>query len=82
VNNAGAVWAEAAEKHPIEAWDKLVALNMTANFVLSQSVATKSMIPNGAAASSTSHRLPASRRAIRGSCAPSPTTRRSTVSWD
>ena len=46
VNNAGAVWAEAAEKHPVEAWDKLVALNMTANFVLSQAVATKSMIPN------------------------------------
>jgi gluconate 5-dehydrogenase len=45
VNNAGAVWAESAEKHPIEAWDKLVALNMTANFVLSQAVATKSMIP-------------------------------------
>ena len=30
----------------MEAWDKLVALNMTANFVLSQAVATKSMIPN------------------------------------
>ena len=46
VNNAGAVWAESAEKHPIEAWDKLVALNMTANFVLSQAIATQSMIPN------------------------------------
>ncbi len=46
VNNAGAVWAAPAEEHPLEAWNKLVALNMTANFVLSQAVATKSMIPN------------------------------------
>ena len=46
VNNAGAVWAEPAETHPLEAWDKLVALNMTANFLLSQAIATKSMIPN------------------------------------
>ena len=46
VNNAGAVWAAPAEEHPLEAWNKLVALNMTANFVLSQAIATKSMIPN------------------------------------
>ena len=46
VNNAGAVWAAPAENHPLEAWDKLVALNMTANFLLSQAIATKSMIPN------------------------------------
>ena len=46
VNNAGAVWSAPAEDHPLEAWDKLLALNMTANFVLSRAIATKSMIPN------------------------------------
>lgn len=46
VNNAGAVWAEPAETHPLEAWDKLVSLNLIGTFALSREVATKSMIPN------------------------------------
>jgi len=45
VNNAGATWGAPAEDHPIEAWDKLVALNMTGTFILTQFVARKSMIP-------------------------------------
>jgi len=45
VNNAGAVWGAPAEDHPMDAWDKLLNLNLTANFVLSQVIARQSMIP-------------------------------------
>ncbi len=46
VNNAGATWGAPAEDHPLEAWDKLVNLNLTGTFLISQQVAKKSMIPN------------------------------------
>lgn len=46
VNNAGATWAAPAEDHPLEAWDKLVNLNLTGTFVLTQLVGKRSMIPN------------------------------------
>ena len=45
VNNAGATWGAPAEDHPLEAWDKLVNVNMTGTFLLSQAIAKKSMIP-------------------------------------
>ena len=45
VNNAGATWGAPAEDHPLEAWDKLVNLNLTGTFVITQIVAKKSMIP-------------------------------------
>src|SRR5574337_1723252 len=45
VNNAGATWGAPAEDHPLEAWDKLVNLNLTGTFVLTQIIAKKSMIP-------------------------------------
>jgi gluconate 5-dehydrogenase len=45
VNNAGAVWGAPAEDHPLEAWDKLVGLNLIGSFVLSQQAAKKAMIP-------------------------------------
>jgi NAD(P)-dependent dehydrogenase (short-subunit alcohol dehydrogenase family) len=45
VNNAGTSWGAPAEDHPLEAWDKLVNLNLTGAFTLSQLVAKKSMIP-------------------------------------
>jgi NAD(P)-dependent dehydrogenase (short-subunit alcohol dehydrogenase family) len=45
VNNAGATWGAPAEDHPLEAWDKLVNLNLTGTFLVSQRVAKKSMIP-------------------------------------
>ena len=45
VNNAGATWGAPAEDHPLEAWDKLVNLNLTGTFVLSQLLAKKVMIP-------------------------------------
>ena len=45
VNNAGATWGAPAEDHPLEAWDKLVNLNLTGAFVITQLVGRKSMIP-------------------------------------
>jgi len=45
VNNAGATWGAPAEDHPLEAWDKLVNLNLTGTFLVSQRVAKRSMIP-------------------------------------
>ena len=45
VNNAGASWGAPAEDHPLEAWDKVMNLNVRGYFVLSQMIAKKSMIP-------------------------------------
>lgn len=47
VNNAGATWGANAEDHPIEAWDKVMDLNVRAPFVLSQRIGARSMIPRG-----------------------------------
>jgi gluconate 5-dehydrogenase len=46
VNNAGATWGAPAEDHPLEAWDKLVNVNLTGAFLLAQQIAKRSMIPN------------------------------------
>ena len=46
VNNAGAVWAAPSEDHPIDAWDKVMNLNIRSIFLLSQQVGKRSMIPN------------------------------------
>jgi NAD(P)-dependent dehydrogenase (short-subunit alcohol dehydrogenase family) len=45
VNNAGATWGAPAEDHPLDAWDKLVNLNLTGAFVLTQIIGKRSMIP-------------------------------------
>jgi len=45
VNNAGATWGSPAEDHPLEAWDKLVNVNLSGMFVLTQMIAKRSMIP-------------------------------------
>ncbi len=45
VNNAGASWGAPAEDHPIEAWDKVMNLNIRSIFMLSQAVGKASMIP-------------------------------------
>ena len=45
VNNAGATWGAPAEDHPLEAWDKVMNLNVRAIFLLSQAVGKASMIP-------------------------------------
>ena len=45
VNNAGATWGSPAEDHPLDAWNKVVNLNLTAVFLVTQAVAKHSMIP-------------------------------------
>jgi gluconate 5-dehydrogenase len=45
VNNAGAAWGAPAEDHPVEAWDKVMNLNVRGYFILSQHLAKRSMIP-------------------------------------
>ena len=45
INNAGATWGAPAEDHPIEAWDKVMNLNIRSIFLLSQAVGKQSMIP-------------------------------------
>jgi len=45
VNNAGATWGAPAEDHPLEAWDKVMNLNVRSVFLFSQYVAKHSMIP-------------------------------------
>ena len=48
VNNAGATWGCAAEDHPLEAWDKVMNLNIRSIFLLSQAIGKHSMIPRKA----------------------------------
>ena len=45
VNNAGAAWGAPAEDHPVDAWDKVMNLNIRGYFILSQHIAKHSMIP-------------------------------------
>jgi len=44
VNNAGAAWGAPAEDHPLDAWDKVMNLNVRGYFILSQYLAKHSMI--------------------------------------
>jgi gluconate 5-dehydrogenase len=45
LNNAGAAWGAPAEDHPVDAWDKVMNLNVRSYFILSQMLAKQSMIP-------------------------------------
>jgi gluconate 5-dehydrogenase len=45
VNNAGATWGAAAEDHPLDAWDKVMNLNIRSVFLMSQAIGRASMIP-------------------------------------
>lgn len=45
VNNAGASWGAPAEEHPLDAWDKIMNLNVRGMFVLCQAIARDDMIP-------------------------------------
>ena len=45
VNNAGTSWGAPAEQHPIEAWNKVMTLNATSVFMLSQAVANRCFKP-------------------------------------
>ena len=44
VNNAGASWGAPAEDHPLEAWDKVMNLNVRGYFLLSQYIGKHDMI--------------------------------------
>ncbi|MDE2614346.1 MAG: SDR family oxidoreductase [Burkholderiales bacterium] len=46
VNNAGATWGAPMEEHPLEAWDKVMNLNVRSVFLFSQAVGRASMLPN------------------------------------
>lgn len=45
VNNAGATWGAPAEDYPVEAWDKVMNLNIRGLFLLTRLVGRHSMIP-------------------------------------
>jgi NAD(P)-dependent dehydrogenase (short-subunit alcohol dehydrogenase family) len=45
VNNAGTTWGAATVDHPLEAWRKVIDLNLTAMFVTSQEVGRRCMVP-------------------------------------
>jgi NAD(P)-dependent dehydrogenase (short-subunit alcohol dehydrogenase family) len=45
INNAGATWGAPAEDHPLDGWMKLVNLNLTAVFLLTQAIGKHAMIP-------------------------------------
>jgi len=45
LNNAGATWGAPAEDYPLEAWDKVMNLNVRSIFLVSQAVGKRSMIP-------------------------------------
>jgi len=47
VNNAGASWGAPAEDYPLEAWDKVMNLNIRSLFLFAQAVAKASMLPRG-----------------------------------
>jgi NAD(P)-dependent dehydrogenase (short-subunit alcohol dehydrogenase family) len=45
VNNAGTTWGAPAEEHPLEAWEKVMGLNVNGLFLTTQLVGKLSMIP-------------------------------------
>jgi NAD(P)-dependent dehydrogenase (short-subunit alcohol dehydrogenase family) len=45
VNNAGATWGAPMAEHPLEAWDKVMNLNIRSLFLFSQAVGKASMLP-------------------------------------
>ncbi len=46
VNNAGATWGAPAEDYPLDAWDKVMNLNIRSLFLFAQNAGKASMIPN------------------------------------
>ena len=47
VNNAGATWGAPAEDYPADGWNKVIGLNLTGVFALSQAVARYAFLPTG-----------------------------------
>lgn len=46
INNAGNTWGASAEEYPLDAWRKVIDLNLTGTFAVTQEVGRRSMIPN------------------------------------
>jgi gluconate 5-dehydrogenase len=47
VNNAGVTWGAPAEDHPLASWNKVMNLNVTGLFLLTQAVAKFAFLPQG-----------------------------------
>jgi len=47
VNNAGTSWGAPAEDHPVDGWNKVLALNVTGLFLLTQAVARHAFLKQG-----------------------------------
>jgi NAD(P)-dependent dehydrogenase (short-subunit alcohol dehydrogenase family) len=47
VNNAGATWGAPAEDYPLEGWNKVINLNLTGLFLLTQAVARSAFLKQG-----------------------------------
>ena len=45
VNNAGATWGAATIEHPLDAWRKVIDVNLTGMFLVTQEVGRRSMVP-------------------------------------
>ena len=45
VNNAGTTWGSPTIEHPLAAWQKVITLNLTAIFVVTQEVGRRCMVP-------------------------------------
>lgn len=50
VNNAGATWGAPAETYPLEGWNKVIDLNVTGLFLLSQAVGRRCLLTLGGGA--------------------------------
>jgi NAD(P)-dependent dehydrogenase (short-subunit alcohol dehydrogenase family) len=47
VNNAGATWGASAQDYPLAGWNKVIDLNVTGLFLLTQAVARSAFLPQG-----------------------------------
>ncbi len=47
VNNAGATWGAPAEDYPLDGWNKVINLNLTAVFLVTQAVARSAFLKQG-----------------------------------
>jgi gluconate 5-dehydrogenase len=47
VNNAGATWGASAEDYPLAGWNKVIGLNVTGLFLLTQAVARSAFLKQG-----------------------------------
>ena len=47
MNNAGTTWGAPAEDYPVDGWNKVIALNVTGLFLLTQAVARQAFLKQG-----------------------------------